>query len=127
MRLAWRIRILWPTISAVALYGTGIGCGSRSNLHSLEPEDPVARTQFRLSYLQGRIERGCRGAGQLPERLEEVLPGCAAASGTDLCRDAWGREFGYEHHGRAFTIRSAGPDGVLGNGDDLKVSGQADP
>lgn len=37
----------------------------------------------------------------------------------DKLLDPWDTEFGYESDGRDFKIISAGPDGVLGNEDDI--------
>lgn len=41
----------------------------------------------------------------------------------ELAVDHWGQEYRYTVAGRQFELRSAGPDGVFDNGDDLAVHG----
>jgi hypothetical protein len=58
---------------------------------------------------------------RLPERLEELLSPREFLS--ELPEDAWGRPLRYVvTERREFEIRSLGPDGVEGNGDDVVVT-----
>jgi hypothetical protein len=69
------------------------------------------QTVFALTEAEQTIEMERTEKGRLPDE----------AHGNALIaeiRDGWKRKLRYEPHDDTFTIRSAGPDGVFGNGDD---------
>lgn len=61
------------------------------------------------------LEHGAK----LPTSLQELIPYLKNAKG--LPKDGWGLEFSYtpNHADGSYTITSAGPDNVMGNGDDI--------
>jgi hypothetical protein len=66
-----------------------------------------------------RLDSLGRTSGSLPPALPPVLGG-PEASGTD----PWGRRVRYTPQGLGFELRSAGPDGVLENEDDVVAVGR---
>jgi hypothetical protein len=55
----------------------------------------------------------------LPARLEELLPNHVR----DLHADPWGHSYAYYRGEGGYAVVSAGPDGILGTGDDVVVEG----
>lgn len=58
-------------------------------------------------------------SAKLPASLQELVPYLKNAKG--LPKDGWGLDFNYtpNHSDGSYTITSAGPDGVMGNEDDI--------
>ncbi|HEX2209346.1 MAG TPA: hypothetical protein VHG93_16835 [Longimicrobium sp.] len=77
------------------------------------PQERVLATGERLVRLARRIDGRGRSVGALPPP--------SAMLGLKF-EDAWGQRVGYRIDGHAFELRSAGPDGVPGNQDDIVVS-----
>lgn len=76
-------------------------------------QDDVLLAGYRLVHLARRIEGTGRSIGALPP---------AGAMIQSEFEDIWGRSVSYQVTGHAFELRSAGPDGVPGNQDDIVVS-----
>jgi len=70
----------------------------------------VADAKALLDGLAASIVSAARGAGELPEVLDEALPD-----------DPWGRPVSYERMSAELAVlRSTGPDGKLGTRDDVR-------
>jgi hypothetical protein len=78
--------------------------------------DPVDRTNNRLYMLRAAaLLTMRRTGGSLPRTLEELVEDSRMPIGTD----SWGTPFRYTPGTTDFELRSAGPDRVFGNRDDL--------
>jgi hypothetical protein len=98
-------------VAYVNLRGTG---GMRP---PLPEETPPVRTLLAMNEAEQAIQLEQVETGRLPSE----------SKGNELIaelRDGWDRRLRYEPRDDEFTIRSAGPDGVLGNADDVTVEGR---
>jgi hypothetical protein len=82
-------------------------------------QDTVRVAIARLHGLVRTIDEVGRRVGVLPQALVDPHspPGCSG-------RDPWGRQVRYSVTGRAFEIRSAGPDGMMDTADDIVAIGR---
>ena len=121
------MRQLGDTRLVVALLTSALtaSCLSGRIEDTLEPQHggPEARTEFRLAFLQVRLDRYIRGAGAPPQSMELVLEGMPDKGKEDLRVDGWGRPVAYVASAGTYELRSAGEDGVFGTGDDLVYTG----
>ena len=86
-------------------------------------------TRERLDLIEDWIRATIVRTGAAPASLEDIRPPDADAAryaplGRFL-RDGWGREIEYDYapDTRSWMLRSAGPDGVVGTGDDVTKIG----
>jgi hypothetical protein len=88
--------------------------------------DPVERTTFRIDVLRRMLSTHEEMEGALPPSLDALLPEDGAAGWElRLKQDAWSRPSRYRPAGRAFALRSAGPDGTFGTHDDIVATREA--
>lgn len=78
----------------------------------ISSNDSVALTGQRAVALARRLDGYARELGGLPRSM-------LAVTRPDQMRDAWGRTFEYVPRDADFEIRSLGPDGQSGSGDDI--------
>ena len=64
-------------------------------------------------------ELGFHSQGELERWIRRNV---GIKGGGDATRDMWGQTYRFAYDGVRLTLLSAGPDGVHGNGDDLKVA-----
>jgi hypothetical protein len=89
------------------------------------------QTRLRLEILQGQLARFYQEHSKLPEHLSDILKMSASEEvrrpNSRWLLDGWGRPFSYSRTALpdSFTLRSPGPDGKLGTGDDIVVEGSA--
>lgn len=121
MKTSSRLAILGSVIVVVAV---GVWAYTRPVVDTereLVP-DAVGRTSFRMNNLRAAIARHVELNHRLPHSLEDVLPSGVALDPLDDPRnDAWGRPIVLELVEAGYSLRSAGPDGVLGSEDDLTI------
>ncbi len=67
--------------------------------------------QVKLRQIADRIEAYWASSGQYPSNLRQLLG--------YVPQDPWGRQIRYSPSESGFELRSAGPDGVFGNKDDI--------
>jgi hypothetical protein len=106
------------------LVGTiAFGCAPQERGDHLLPlytqQDTVRVAIARLAGLVRTTDQVGRSEGVLPQTLADphAAPGYSG-------RDPWGRPLRYSAAGRAFEIRSAGPDGMMDTGDDIVAIGR---
>ena len=88
--------------------------------------DPVERTTFRIDVVRRMLSNLGEAEGALPPSLDALLPEDRAAGWElRLKQDAWSRPLRYRPAGRAFELRSAGPDGTFGTRDDIVATREA--
>ena len=88
---------------------------------TLEPRSGGPRnvTEFRLSFLQGCLDRYIQGTGTPAPNIDVVITGLPENGREELRRDGWGRSLIYTVSGLRYELRSLGEDGALGTHDDL--------
>ncbi len=94
------------------------GQGALQTMTGKYAESKIDLTKVNLETLSREIQSfAAESDGRLPETLGEMRrlhPAAAAAT------DAWGRKIRYERlSDSSFRLRSAGPDGAFGTGDDI--------
>ncbi len=90
----------------------------------------VTPTEALLEYYAFCVGEFRRDVGRFPATVDELYSkpkGMLLWKGPYLDGgppplDDWKRPVAYETDGTGFTLRSAGPDGVAGTGDDLAIS-----
>lgn len=96
-------------------------------------EQKIAETRATMSRVSSHVQRHAKTQGAFPRTddvMKHLATGFAAVDEDALDplagerpRDAWGNELIYWYPGtyntQSFDLASAGPDGVLGNGDDI--------
>lgn len=81
---------------------------------------PASLTNHRIDVLSIVVDQMKQSTGMYPAALEEV--------DTKNCRsnrrcDGWGHPIKYTRTATGYELRSAGPDGVVGNADDIVYIG----
>jgi hypothetical protein len=84
--------------------------------------EPGARAAYRLLMLEARVEGYMRQTGRRPERLFDFAEAVAEVPWLSTC-DPWGHRVTFAPRGDEFELRSAGPDGIAGDADDLVQGG----
>jgi general secretion pathway protein G len=81
-------------------------------------------TEGRVEALGSRAFTVLREKGVCPGTLVELAPWMNRPSWMEngVFVDAWGRPLDYTVNGKTFRVRSAGPDGVFGTGDDIEFA-----
>jgi len=80
---------------------------------------PHVVTHVRMNMLDDDIEKFQDRNGRMPNSVDEAVSSRRHSRGEGA--DAWGHPFHLEVESEGnFTIVSDGPDGIAGNGDDLK-------
>jgi len=90
-----------------------------------EAEIPVKEARAMLSYLKQGIERYKGELGSYPVSLDALVkdPGVPAWAGPyvmALGEDPWDRPFAYSRSDQGYELKSLGPDGKEGGGDDVE-------
>jgi len=80
--------------------------------------DPRAREAYRLTMLQERLTAYIREGHYFPARVDQFAPPVAEVPWLSTC-DPWGHRVRLSRVERQFELRSAGPDGVFDNEDDV--------
>jgi len=86
--------------------------------------DPVKREEYRLTMLQERLGAHLREGRAFPVRMDEFAAPVAEVPWLSTC-DPWGHRVRLSRADREYELRSAGPDGVFGNADDIFRTGLA--
>ena len=81
----------------------------------------VWNAEREMEDLSRAVRRQVRETYELPNRRQWSAWLDANFSG-DAGIDPWGRAYSYQSWADSFAIRSYGPDGEIGNEDDLRVS-----
>ena len=90
-----------------------------------EGKEKVKEAKVTLQYIRAAVERFKMDMGTYPPTLDALLknPGNNAWAGpyvVDLSEDPWGNAFHYEVKAEKYTLKSFGPDGKEGGGDDVE-------
>lgn len=102
--------------------------GSQGLLRLIEPDLALKRTRVAARRLVVAVESCVAARGRPPTTLDELLPSGAApgyVADRAALWDPWRRPFTLEITGGAIAIRSAGPNGVAGDGDDVVAASTA--
>jgi type II secretion system protein G len=92
---------------------------------SREGELKIKEAKAGLKYLRSAIDRYKADLNEFPDSLQALLksPGKDAWAGPyvmDLGEDPWGNAYKYAKKADAYTVKSFGPDGAEGGGDDVE-------
>ncbi len=92
---------------------------------SKEKNEKTGEAKAILKYLRSAIDRYKADMGTFPDSLQALLknPGNNAWAGPyvmDLSDDPWGNAIHYEATKEKYTLKSFGPDGKEGGGDDVE-------
>jgi hypothetical protein len=82
----------------------------------------IERQEYRLTMLQERLGARLREGRPFPTRIDDLSPPVVEVPWLSTC-DAWGHRVRIARSDREYELRSAGPDGVFGNGDDIVKTG----
>ncbi|MEN6560851.1 MAG: hypothetical protein ABFD52_08765 [Acidobacteriota bacterium] len=113
--------LLLATVAVAFIFFAKVGKDGQGGLQTMTgkyAESRISLTKVNLETLSREIQSyAAESDGRLPETLEEMRrlhPAAAAVT------DAWGRKIRYERlSDSGFRLRSAGPDGAFGTGDDI--------
>lgn len=113
--------LLLATVAVAFIFFAKVGKDGQGGLQTMTgkyAESRISLTKVNLETLSREIQSyAAESDGRLPGTLEEMRrlhPAAAAVT------DAWGRKIGYERlSDSGFRLRSAGPDGAFGTGDDI--------
>jgi general secretion pathway protein G len=75
----------------------------------------VQVAQVEVRSLANAVQLFAMEHGAPPDALAQLVP----RQLSELKKDPWGNDYGYRREGAAFEIRSLGPDGAQGGGDDV--------
>lgn len=119
-------------IIVVALLGT-LMAYMVSNLIGQSEEAKKDQTKLAMGVIQQSLQMFRIHNNKYPSDLNALLtnPGDSKSwrgpyIEPNKLKDPWGNAFQYESDGRNFKITSGGPDGVLGNEDDIVYPDQSD-
>jgi len=114
------IALLLAVVAVYAIFFTKVAKDGKGGLETMVDkyrESKIELTQVNLETLAREIFLYAGETEGLPESLEALRrlhPAAASAA------DAWGRRIRYERlSDSSFRLRSAGPDGVFDNADDI--------
>ncbi len=85
------------------------------DVHNILVDAQCLTAQFDLGTIANSVERYQEQTGDLPVRLEQLVPNQLR----DLHPDPWGRNYVSFRGPGGFAVVSAGRDGVLGTEDDI--------
>ena len=137
------IRGRWMALGAVACLVLVAGCGkkaesvamvdgqvvsagqgvSEKELAAKQKTDEAAQA---IRVLESAVDRYEMDVGKLPDSLRDLVGSSAKGwEGPYIRReeglkDPWGNDFQYTKTGTQYKIVSGGPDGIVGNEDDVK-------
>ncbi len=105
---------LWMVLGGLAFGAALVGIGAAA-----KGAVPTAATLATLGESEVAIEKyRSEHNGQLPDDWKAVVSAAGAKT-----TDAWGHEIRFKKTASGYELRSAGPDGVFDNADDLKIGG----
>jgi hypothetical protein len=90
-----------------------------------ERENQVKEAKYAIDYIRKGIERYKAELGVVPPSLEALLkdtgdPKWAGPYVIELAEDPWGNTYKYRPTDKGYTLKSFGPDGAEGGGDDVE-------
>jgi len=102
----------------------GIGCGSMVVFWVLTATDPSIPVNGAMGAIRSAVTIYAREHnGELPASLKELTKptkdGKKPLLNRLYLRDPWGKRIEYERKGNGFTLRSSGPDKIMGTEDDI--------
>jgi hypothetical protein len=91
----------------------------RGDTDTMIYRDPRTLTGMKLSTLRQVADSVLTTGGTLPTDARQLMSHLSPADREYWGTDAWGHPIRIAHAGRAYTMISAGPDGVFDTTDDL--------